>query len=112
MRRQVERLLEYAALDHVVIFVLPFSAGAHPGMAGNFYLLEFSDPEIEDLAGLEAVNDFEIKSDTETLAAYVDRFQRLEDIALSPEDSVTFLEKLLGEQRATEANPAAKAVAG
>lgn len=112
MRRQVERLLEFAALDHVAILVLPFSAGAHPGMAGNFYLLEFSDPEIEDLAGLEAVNDFEIKSDTETLAAYVDRFQRLEDLALSPEDSVTFLEKVLGEQQATEANSAAKAVAG
>jgi transcriptional regulator with XRE-family HTH domain len=112
MTRQIERLLAFTALDHVTIQVLPFSAGAHRGMAGNFYLLEFSDPEIEDLAGLEAVSDFEIKSDTETLANYVDIFQNLEEKSLTPEDSVVFLEKLLGEQQSAEATPAAKSVAG
>jgi transcriptional regulator with XRE-family HTH domain len=112
MRRQIERVIEFAALDHVTILLLPNAAGAHPGMAGNFYLLEFSETDLEDLVGVEAVSDFEIKSDLGVLANYVDLFQSLEDRSLSPEDSVVFMEKLLGEQPHAETAPAPEAVAG
>lgn len=112
MLRQVERLLEFAALEHVTIQVVPFKAGAHPGMAGSFITLEFSEPELDDVAGLETVEDFQLRDDTETLARYLDRYQKLEEMALSPEESVGFLEKLVGEHRATDPRSPAAVVAG
>lgn len=112
MSRQIERLREFAELDHITIQVMPFSAGLTPGMAGSFVLLEFSEADLDDLVHLESVDDVTIKDDPDKIGQYTDRFEKLEKLALSPEDSLTFLEKLLGEQQATEANPAAKAVAG
>ncbi|HEX6756269.1 MAG TPA: helix-turn-helix transcriptional regulator [Mycobacteriales bacterium] len=113
MVRQIERLLEWAALDHVTIQVLTFSAGANPGMAGSFILLEFSEPDLDDLVHLESVDEVTIKDDPDRIGTYTDRFKRLEEeFALSPEDSVSFLEKLLGGQPSAEEATATKGVAG
>jgi hypothetical protein len=45
MRGQVQRLLESRSLTNVTIQVIPFGAGAHPGMDGSFVILEFPDED-------------------------------------------------------------------
>jgi transcriptional regulator with XRE-family HTH domain len=49
-RRQLLRLKEIAdRRDNVTIQVVPFRAGAHPGIYGSFGVLEFADDEDEDI---------------------------------------------------------------
>jgi transcriptional regulator with XRE-family HTH domain len=97
MLRQLERLKEFAATRHVTIQVLPFSRGAHPGMAGNFILLEFADPNLDDLVHLESIDEITIRDDTQLIARYLDRFLQLEELALPPDESLALLDKLIGE---------------
>jgi len=57
MREQLSKILEVAAIPHVTMQVVPFDAGAHPGMDNTFTLLEFNTPAqppvafVENLAG-------------------------------------------------------------
>ncbi len=63
MREQLEHLLEMSELPHVTFQVLPFDAGAHPGMNSPFTLLRFE----QDL-GMDAVY-----LDNDIGALYVER---------------------------------------
>lgn len=49
MREQLAHLLEMAALPTVSLQVLPLTRGLHSGMHGAFILLEFYEPQEEDL---------------------------------------------------------------
>jgi hypothetical protein len=54
MRHQLLRLKELAAAPNkVTIEVVPFSAGAHPGLKGPFVIMEFPSEEDEDVLFLE-----------------------------------------------------------
>jgi transcriptional regulator with XRE-family HTH domain len=97
MVRQLERLKERAAEPNISMRVLPFAAGAHPGMSGNFIMLEFDAADLDDLVHLESVDDITIREDAELIARYLDRFERLEALSLSPDDSVVFLDKVIAE---------------
>lgn len=97
MVRQLQRLKDFTAEPHVTLRVLSFSAGAHPGMLGNFILLEFSEADLADLVYIETVEDITIRDDSEIIGRYSDRFQLLEGMALSPEDSLVYLDKVIGE---------------
>ena len=41
MREQLSKILEMAATSNVTMQVVPFEAGAHPGLDNTFMLLEF-----------------------------------------------------------------------
>lgn len=101
LRRQLERLKNSAAESYISIQVLPFTHGAHPGMAGNFILLEFTDPNLDDLVHLESINSITTHDDTTLIARYLDRFAKLEELALTPEDSVDYLNMLISEMPST-----------
>lgn len=100
MLRQAERLKDFAAQQHITLQVMPFAAGAHPGLLGNFILLEFSEADLEDLVHIETVEDITIRDDADFIARYSDRFQLLERMSLSPEDSLVFLDKVIAEYEA------------
>ena len=104
MRYQLEWIKESATKPHLGIQIMPFSRGAHPGMAGNFILLEFADPNLEDLVHLESINQITIRDDTQLIARYVDRFERLQELALSPKDSLDFLDVLIREMSPLESS--------
>lgn len=53
MRAQLARITELAALPHVSVQVLPFSAGVHPAMEGPFRILGFPGPDDPDVVYLE-----------------------------------------------------------
>jgi len=97
MRKQLQRLKEYAAEPHITIQIMPFTRGAHPGMQGSFMLLEFTDPNLADLLHLEGLNSTTIRDDTDQIARYLDRFAQLQMLALSPDESVDFLDVLMEE---------------
>jgi transcriptional regulator with XRE-family HTH domain len=97
MPHQLERLREFAAMDHITLRVLPFAAGAHPGMAGNFILLEFDDPSLRDMVHLESIDSITIRDDIDVIGLYLERFVRLEARALSVDDSDAFLVSLIDE---------------
>lgn len=97
MIRQLERLKEYAVRPTITLRVLPFSAGAHPGMLGNFILLEFAEADLDELVHIETLQDVTIKDDSELIARYRDRFEILEELCLSPEDSIAFFDKVIAD---------------
>jgi hypothetical protein len=90
MAAQLANILEMSALPNVVVQVLPFEQGAHPGLETNFTVLELPNPApdvvyIEGLMGaiyLERPDDLERSHEV---------FSRLQSIALSPEDSVSWI---------------------
>jgi transcriptional regulator with XRE-family HTH domain len=101
MQHQLERIREAAAEPNVSIQIIPFARGAHPGMSGNFILLEFADPNL-DLIHLEGVNQITIRDDTELIAEYLDKFQRLQELALSQDESADFIDALIKEFSANQ----------
>lgn len=102
MRKQLERLKEYAAMDHVSLRVLPFRHGEHPGMAGNFILLEFADPSLDDLVHLESIEAITIRDDPDQIGLYLDRFDQLEELTLSPEDSIAMLDDAISQMTSSQ----------
>jgi transcriptional regulator with XRE-family HTH domain len=80
MRRQLKRLREFAARDHVTIDVVPFRAGAHPGMKGPFEILEFS--EFDDVLYLENSRGSMISRDKpDEIETYRESFDQLQRLA-------------------------------
>jgi len=106
MRHQLERLKESAAEQHISLQILPFTRGAHPGMAGNFILLEFADPNLDDLVHLESINQITIRDDTQLIAKYLDRFSQLQELALPPDESDALLDKLISEMPSSTSSTA------
>jgi len=102
MRHQLERLKDFAALPHISLQILPFAHGAHPGMAGNFIVLEFADPNLADLVHLESVDQVTIRDDTQLIARYLDLSLQLEELALPPDESDALLDKLIGEMSSSD----------
>ena len=96
MRRQLLALQEYARQPHITIQIVPFSAGAHDGLNNRFVLLEFEDASEDDVLFLEEP-DNELRDDPEETGFYLERFFRLAEIALRPEDTVAFLDKVMAQ---------------
>ncbi len=101
MLHQLEQLKEMATREYITIQIIPFTRGAHPGLDGNFIILEFDDPNLDDLVHLESINQVTVKDDVELIARYLDRFELLQKIALSPKASSDFLDQLIADMRAT-----------
>jgi transcriptional regulator with XRE-family HTH domain len=81
MRQQLTRLKEFAARDHVNVEVVPFRAGAHPGMKGPFVILEFPEYD-EDVLYLENSRGDMISRDRqEDLVSYREAFEQLRALA-------------------------------
>jgi transcriptional regulator with XRE-family HTH domain len=79
MRRQLLRLEELDKRPNINIQILPFTAGAHPGMRGAFTVFEFPYEE-EDYAVLleHAHRDVLVQNDPELTSIYVETFFELE----------------------------------
>lgn len=54
MRSQIDHLLQASAQPHVTIQVIPFGAGAHPGMDGAFVILDFPRDHDQSLVYVES----------------------------------------------------------
>lgn len=101
MLHQLERIKDYAYARHVAIRILPFSVGAHPGMEGDFIVLEFAEPDLAPLVHLEHMDEITIRDDAELTVTYLDMFEHIQKKALPAGDSMKYLDVLIAEMSAT-----------
>lgn len=91
MARQLRRLCEAAALPHVRLQVLPFTAGAHIGITGPFVIFSFPNTTDLDVVVLDHLTSSLYLERKEDLQAYTEAFNTLRFHALSPEDSLDYI---------------------
>jgi DNA-binding XRE family transcriptional regulator len=84
MRAQRARLAEVAQLPNVTLQVLPFSAGAHPGMRCSFILLRFPQQEM-DTVYLEMPGAALYVESPAEIARYVETYEKLTELAVAYE---------------------------
>lgn len=96
MSNQIRHLAELANRSHISVQVLPFSAGAHPGMKAGFTLLRFPEGfDDMDCVYLENENGGVWQERPGDIARYSDVFSRLSAVALSPVDTIALLTSLV-----------------
>jgi len=94
MGQQLRHLIDRTALSHVVVRVLPFTAGAHPGVDGSFTVLEFSDPGDPRIVYLDRMTDSDYLEGLRDVAAYRHAHEQLRAAALPPTDSTEMMSEL------------------
>ncbi|MRH90899.1 helix-turn-helix domain-containing protein [Nocardia sp. SYP-A9097] len=97
MRQQFDQLLDHTNKRNVILQILPFDAGAHPGMLGSFTLLDFPDPADPELVYVEGIASDELIEGHPEVRRYGVMFDQLRAMALSPRDSITMIEQAIEE---------------
>jgi transcriptional regulator with XRE-family HTH domain len=101
MAAQLDHLRQAAQLPSVTLQVLPFSAGAHAGMDGEFTIFGYREPEDPDVVYIENTGGDAYIEDAEVTRRYRRIFDHLRAAALDPAESVRMLADL--ERRLQEA---------
>jgi transcriptional regulator with XRE-family HTH domain len=99
---QWEAILEKAKLPNVTVRVLPLgprAKKAHRGMRGSFSLLELPGDDGRVLVLEEPLRDVMIRDGEQDIENYVKAFGVLQELAMSEEDSVDCLQKLIEEAK-------------
>jgi transcriptional regulator with XRE-family HTH domain len=94
MGAQLEYLAQMAALPSVTLQVLPFSAGAHAGMDGEFTIFGYRAPEDPDVVYIENTGGDAYIEDADVTRRYNRIFDHLRAAALDPAESVRTLAEL------------------
>ncbi|MGW2637532.1 helix-turn-helix domain-containing protein [Streptomyces sp. NPDC001348] len=94
-RQQLERLLEVGSLHNVTLQVMPLRCEAHPGLDGRIEVLKFADGTAVGRSD-GAFNGRPI-SEPKHLRILELRYSTIRAQALSPRESLAFIEQLLGE---------------
>ncbi|MCX4916815.1 MULTISPECIES: helix-turn-helix domain-containing protein [Streptomyces] len=94
-RQQLEHLLEVAQLRNVTLQVMPTNADAHPGLSGKIEVLKFADGTAVGRSD-GAYNGRPI-SDPKQLRILELRYGTIRAQALTPRESLAFIEQVLGE---------------
>jgi transcriptional regulator with XRE-family HTH domain len=98
MRAQFRHLLEISDLPHVTFQVIPFDAGAHPGMPGSFIALQFAEEAIPDVIYVESMAGELFLEQESDVRRYKLVFEHLRAVSASPDTSRSMLETLATEK--------------
>ncbi|MFJ9149112.1 helix-turn-helix domain-containing protein [Streptomyces sp. NPDC102270] len=91
IREQLEHLNALGTLPHITLQVLPYTAGAHPGLSGQFSILDFPDGPQEGVVYLQrCANDLYLDKPSE-VQHYRTMYDRLQAKALDPDSSRDFI---------------------
>lgn len=91
MQAQLQHLLELMHAPNITIRVMPFNAGAHPGVAGSFTLLRFADAADTPAVYVETVAGEFYVEETDEVKAYSSAFEVLASKVLGPEDTIAVI---------------------
>jgi transcriptional regulator with XRE-family HTH domain len=93
MSEQLDRLIVAGQLPNVTVYVIPFSAGAHPAMDSLFEILDFGGtaPQVVYVEGLMGYIYLDRAQD---IRRYAQVFERLRAVAPSPEESARLIAKI------------------
>lgn len=94
-RRQLEHLLEVGRLRNVTLQVMPTDTDAHPGLDGRIELLKFPDGTA--VGRSDGAFNGKPVTDPRQLRILELRYGTIRAQALSPRESLGFIEQLLGE---------------
>jgi transcriptional regulator with XRE-family HTH domain len=97
MRGQLERLIDATKLANVVLQILPFGAGAHPGMVAAFSILRFADQELPDVVYVEHLTNALYLERRDDVNQYLHVMDRISMRAAPPDKTVDLLHKILQE---------------
>lgn len=95
LRRQLEHLLEIGQLRHVEIQVMPLNREDHAGMGGQLQVLKLMDGTAVGYSEAQLIT--HLVSDPKEVQVLELRYGIIRAQALSPRESLAFIEKLLGE---------------
>jgi transcriptional regulator with XRE-family HTH domain len=91
MSQQFMHLIKMAKLSNVMIQIVPYAAGLHPGMKGPFEVVQFADAPDENIVFLEGPRGDLISDDPEETDSYLKDFRRITEKSIEPSDSVALL---------------------
>jgi len=94
MVEQLERLNEVSQLPHVTVQVMPFAMGAHPGVNGQYAILEFPDASDSSVVYLEGVTSDLYLEKPHDVQSYSVMYEHLRAEALNPDQTREFVEKV------------------
>ncbi|WP_445524687.1 helix-turn-helix domain-containing protein [Streptomyces cyslabdanicus] len=94
-RQQLEHMLEAGRLRNVTLQVMPTSAGAHPGLDGRIEVLKFADGTATGRS--DGAFNGRPTSDPKQLRILELRYGTIRAQALTPRESLAFIERVLGE---------------
>jgi len=97
MVEQLEQLNEVSQLPHVTVQVMPFSMGAHPGVNGQYAILEFPDASDSSVVYLEGVTSDLYLEKTHDVQSYSVMYEHLRAEALNPDQTREFIENVAKE---------------
>jgi transcriptional regulator with XRE-family HTH domain len=93
MSEQLESLVKVAKLPNVLLRIVPFSAGLHPGMRGPFEVVEFEDTPDENIVFIERLGGSLISDDPQTTEGYLKAFKLITEKSLTTADSIERLRR-------------------
>lgn len=84
MRDQLAHLVRACSMPNVRLQVVPFGAGAHPGMPGSFVVMDFADPFDAPLVYTDGIAGDAFLETGEDVARFAGTFDLIAKAALSP----------------------------
>jgi transcriptional regulator with XRE-family HTH domain len=94
MADQLAKILDMSALPNVNVQILPFELGAHPALEANFTILQLPDPT-PGVVFVEGMIGSTYLDRPEDLKRYHDVFNKLQSMALNPQDTSDLVAELL-----------------
>ncbi|RKS78901.1 helix-turn-helix protein [Actinomadura pelletieri DSM 43383] len=95
MRDQYRRIIELTEQPNVLFQIMPLAAGGHPGVVGSFAVLGFPQRFTPNVAYVENMTSALYVEDEKEVHTYSLAFEQMAATAMSPEDSLAMLKKLV-----------------
>lgn len=91
MREQLDHLIQQSQLPHVTVQVIPFEMGAHPGLNGQYAILEFPDAADSNVVYIEGVTSDLYLEKAHDVQKYSVMYEHLRAQALNPDQSRQYI---------------------
>ncbi|TLS46246.1 helix-turn-helix domain-containing protein [Streptomyces montanus] len=91
MIEQLEHLTEMSQVPHVTVQVIPFTMGAHPGVSGQYAILEFPDAADSSVVYIEGVTSDLYLEKANDVQKYSVMYEHLRAQALNADQSREFI---------------------
>ncbi|MFF5498143.1 helix-turn-helix domain-containing protein [Streptomyces aquilus] len=94
MIEQLEHLIEMSQLPHVTVQLIPFTMGAHPGVSGQYAILEFPDAADSSVVYIEGVTSDLYLEKAQDVQKYSVMYEHLRAQALNADQTRDFISKV------------------
>ena len=94
MRAQLRRLVEAAGLPGVRLQVVPFARGGHAAAGGSFSILRFEERDLPDVVYIEQLTSAVYLGQRADVEHYLEVVDQLSGEALTPVDTIRFLDQV------------------